>query len=449
VDPRTPVDAALAPGAVRHRPCGYPARAWWRDQLVAESSRAVRVEEPGREPLLCFPLADVALDRFVADERPIACPLKGAARRWRVAHPDDGAAPTTGPAPTDSWMPAPSGADDGADALWAFPHPPPELAWLADLATFDHDTIRVEVVDAVAGDDPLDVTVKRFPTWGDAAQLVAVLDVVPAAPLRYVSVAHDDGRRPVVEGSQMLGQAIVAAMRHAPGRRVVSAHAVFVRVADARLPLELRLHEVTGGRTFTTVAVDVTQRDRTVATATVLLDVTAPDVVRHHAPAPDVVGPYASAPHDMGVTGRDLRVVDGAYTSDPDAPVGPPVLDAWVRFRSVPDDPALHAGLLAQFTGHLSIGAALRPHAGVGEHQAHRTLSTAVNAIALSVHADVRTDRWLLYHHESTYAGDGMTHSACRVHTEGGALVASFSVDAMVRGFAGGGPAGRDERSAM
>ena len=42
----------------------------------------------------------------------------------------------------------------------------------------------------------------------------------------------------------------------------------------------------------------------------------------------------------MGVTGRDLRVVDGAYTADPDAPVGPPELDAWVRFRDVPDDPA-------------------------------------------------------------------------------------------------------------
>ena len=36
------------------------------------------------------------------------------------------------------------------------------------------------------------------------------------------------------------------------------------------------------------------------------------------------------------------------------------MLDAWVRFRDVPDDPPIHAGLLAQFTGHMPIAAALR-----------------------------------------------------------------------------------------
>jgi acyl-CoA thioesterase len=150
----------------------------------------------------------------------------------------------------------------------------------------------------------------------------------------------------------------------------------------------------------------------------------------------------------MGVTGRDLRIVDDAYTGDPDAPVGPPVLDAWVRFREVPDDPAIHAGLLAQFTGHLSIAAALRPHAGIGQDQAHRTLSTAINAISLSIHRDVRADRWMRYHHHSTVAGDGMTHAECRVHDESGSVLASFTVDAMVRAFADPtSPA--DDRSAM
>jgi acyl-CoA thioesterase len=119
-----------------------------------------------------------------------------------------------------------------------------------------------------------------------------------------------------------------------------------------------------------------------------------------------------------------------------------------VRFRDVPDDPALHAALLAQFTGHLSIAAGLRPHEGIGQHQAHRTLSTAINAIALSLHAVVRADRWMLYRHRSTFAGDGMTHAECRVHDEDGALLASFSVDAMVRRFARGGPAA-DDRTAL
>jgi acyl-CoA thioesterase len=138
----------------------------------------------------------------------------------------------------------------------------------------------------------------------------------------------------------------------------------------------------------------------------------------------------------MGVTGRDLRVVGDAYTGDPDATVGPPELSAWVRFRQVPDDGAIHAGLLAQFTGHMPIAAALRPHAGIGQDQAHRTLSTAISAISLALHAEVRADRWMLYHHRSTFAGDGMTHAECRVYDEDGGLLASFAVEAMVRNFA-------------
>ena len=126
---------------------------------------------------------------------------------------------------------------------------------------------------------------------------------------------------------------------------------------------------------------------------------------------------------------------EGAYRDDPEAPVGPPVIDAWVRFREVPEDPSLHAGLLAQFTGHMSIAAAMRPHQGVGQHEAHRTISTAINAISLSFHADVHADQWMLYHHVSTFAGDGMTRSECHVHDEEGRLLASFSVDAMVRAF--------------
>lgn len=251
----------------------------------------------------------------------------------------------------------------------------------------------------------------------------------------------------------MLAQAIVvaarhAAVRHAPGRRVVSGHMVFVRPADAAQPLRFELDELSSGRTFTALGIDVTQEGRRRASGTFLLDTTAPDVVRHAATAPDGPGPVGSEPLDMGMSGRDVRVGGGAYTNDPAAPPGPPVIDAWVRYHGVPDDQAVHAALLAHFTGHMSIAAALRPHAGVGQEDAHRTLSTAVNAIAISVHAPVHADGWMLYHHRSTFAGDGMTHSDCRVHDESGALLASFSVDAMVRRMERD-PARVDYRSTM
>ena len=123
------------------------------------------------------------------------------------------------------------------------------------------------------------------------------------------------------------------------------------------------------------------------AAGTVLLDTPRPTPSATPPPRRTSPAPTTARRSTWRSPGRDLRIVDGAYTGDPDAPVGPPTLDAWVRFRQVPDDPYLHAGLLAQFTGHLPIAAALRPHAGVGQDQAHRTLSTAINAIAISFHA--------------------------------------------------------------
>jgi acyl-CoA thioesterase len=357
------------------RSCPFEARAFVDDQLVAASTDAVIIETPGASPLLCFPASSVR------------------------------------------------GAPDGA-LLRAAP---------AGYRAFDPSQARVSVK-LVDGE-----TLKRFPTWGDAADLIKLLDVQPSGDRSYVSVTHRspfDSHRGVVEGSQMLGQAIVAATRHAPGRRVVSATMMFLRAAATAEPLQLQLDELSGGRNFSTLAPHVRQKGKLCASGIMLLDAMAPDVIRHAVAAPDTTDPARSVPYDMAVTGRDVRFVDAAYTGDPEAPVGPPVIDAWVKFRDLPDDPAIHAALLAQFTGHASIASALRPHAGVGQRQAHRTLSTAINAIHIAFHAAVRADRWMLYRHHSTFAGDGMTHSECRVHDEQGALLASFSVDAMVRRFA-------------
>ena len=282
--------------------------------------------------------------------------------------------------------------------------------------------------------------------------LVDVMDVRPTddGNRTFVTVARSDERRPVVEGSQMLGQAIVAAGRYAAGRRVVSASMIFLRAADARQPLRLELEELSSGRTFSGLAVQVFDRAATSAPPAPCCSTCPPTTSSGTLPTlRTCAGPYESEPYDMGVTGRDIRVVDGTYTNDPDAPAGRPTVDAWVRFRHLPDDQPLHAGLLAQFTGHMSIAAALRPHEGVSQDQAHFTLSMAINSISLSLHAPVKADDWLLYHHHSTFAGAGTTHAENRVYDLDGALVASFAVDAMVRPLPAGrqGPDGRPHRA--
>jgi acyl-CoA thioesterase len=278
--------------------------------------------------------------------------------------------------------------------------------------------------------------------------LVGQMDVTPDADGAYNGLIKFDEARPVVEGSQLLGQAITAAMRRTDNRRVVSAHMAFTRVVNAAAPYPITLREISNGRTMSAYEAEVTQNGKVGAIGTLLLDVTAPDFLRHGPDAPKVGSPADASELDFGVAGREVRVVDAAYTNDSAAPIGPPVIDAWVRLDGVPDDPAIHAGLLAQFTGHMSIAAAMRPHAGIGQDQAHRTISTGVNAIHLSLHATPRVDEWLLYHQHATFAGDGMTHSDCQVFTETGALVASFSVESMVRAFADPAKAA-DSRTAM
>jgi acyl-CoA thioesterase len=402
-------------------PYRYAVRANWGDHVVASSANCLCLERPGEPPVLYFPVDDIDMSAF---------------RLAGVSGDDDGT--------VELWL------REGTvnPALTVLTKPPADLKMALDHGTFDTEHVLVEVIDRTPDTDDRDISYKRFPIWGDASHLIDMLDLRQEKELSFISVAHTDGRRPVVEASQMLGQAIVAAMRHSPGRRVVSASMVFLGVADAGKPMTFTLDVLSAGRTFDGLAVAVLQSGRCCGAGTILMGTVSPDVVTHAVTPPKVAGPYESVPFDMGVTGRDLRVVDAAYTSDPDAPVGPPVIDAWVRFREVPDDPAFHAGLLAQFAGHMPIAAALRPHEGIGQSQAHRTLSMGINSISLALHHEIRADEWMLYHHHSTSATGGMTHAECRVHAEDGRLLASFTVDGMVRPFADSRQS-RDERTAL
>src|SRR4051812_38068943 len=98
--------------------------------------------------------------------------------------------------------------------------------------------------------------------WGDAADLIDIMRVTSVGDGHYTGRGHADTARPVVEGSQMLGQAIIAAGHEVPDRRVVSAHMVFLRAADARRPLDFEVDTITGGRTFTALGVRVMQDDK-------------------------------------------------------------------------------------------------------------------------------------------------------------------------------------------
>ena len=128
----------------------------------------------------------------------------------------------------------------------------------------------------------------------------------------------------------------------------------------------------------------------------------------------------------------EVRVVGGVDVGDPDA-VGPAELDVWSRFAGAPDDATTDQALVAFATDGFLIGTAMRPHAGVGQAQAHVTISTGVISHTLTFHEPCAASEWLLLSHRSPYAGRGRSYGRADVFRADGQLVASFVQDGMIR----------------
>jgi acyl-CoA thioesterase II len=239
-------------------------------------------------------------------------------------------------------------------------------------------------------------------------------------------------QRQVVEGTQVLAQAIVAVAKRFPEKSVRSVSAVFARaVMVGAGPVELELDVVSEGRSTATAIVAAKQNGKRCITATILADVPTPDVIRHHLPRPEVAGPD-QANVAMPMTGRQVRLVDVVDVNSPDE-VGPPELYAWLHYDPVPERDDLAKALIAYFTGHLGISTTMRAHEGIGTAQSHVTVSTAPMTVSVSFHEPFSWDGWLLYTHESTQVGAGMSYVRGTVHTESGELIASFTQDALIR----------------
>jgi acyl-CoA thioesterase-2 len=262
------------------------------------------------------------------------------------------------------------------------------------------------------------------------AAVLAALDLEATAPNHYRG-QHAEMGHGVVFGGQLLGQALVAAAAGHDGKLPKTIHTVFARAASPEAPVEISVEPVQAGRAFASSTVTISQGERVCTKSVVLLTADEPDFISHADPAPDL-----SSPADVDADGSwQVRVEGGVDISDP-AAVGPPELDVWTRFDGAPADPLLDQALLAFATDGFLIGTAMRPHPGVGQAQAHKTLSTGVITHTLTFHEPVAAGDWLLLRHRSPYAGRGRTYGRADVFSRAGALVASFVQDAMVRPMA-------------
>ncbi len=278
------------------------------------------------------------------------------------------------------------------------------------------------------------MTTESEQTHWSVAGLLELFDVQADGPDRFTAetgIAGADERQ-VVEGTQVLAQVIVAVAKRFPDKSVRSAHAVFSRAVMVGPPVEFDIDVVHEGRSTATAVVFVKQNDRRCITVTALADVPSDDVIRHHLPRPEVAAPADANVSPMPMAGRELRLVDVVDVNSPDE-VGPPELYAWLHYDPIPTRDDLAKALIAYFTGHLGISTTMRAHEGIGTSQSHLTVSTAPLTIMVSFHEPVSWSGWLLYTHESTQVGAGMSYVRGAVHTEEGELLASFAQEALIR----------------
>jgi acyl-CoA thioesterase-2 len=266
--------------------------------------------------------------------------------------------------------------------------------------------------------------------------LLQALSLEPAGADRYraTNLRSDHG---VVFGGQLLAQSVMAGLADQDGKTVKTIHTVFARGASPEAPLDIAVERMHSGRSVASSTVTISQGDRLCTRSLVLLSAAEDDVIRH-ADRPSLP---SSPEEDAGEIRRagdwELCVVGGVDLNDPEQ-VGPPELDVWVRFVGAPDDDAIDQSLVSYSTDGFLIGTAMRPHAGVGQAQAHRTLSTGVLSHTMTFHEPCPASQWHLLSHWSPYAGHGRSYGRGDIFRTDGQLAASFVQDAMIRARSGG-----------
>jgi acyl-CoA thioesterase len=255
---------------------------------------------------------------------------------------------------------------------------------------------------------------------------------------------HDGERRNVVFGGQILAQMIVAAhldrnVGRTDDKEVKSIHAIFARAGDYTQPIDYDVDLMHDGRTMGSDTVTFAQNGKVMSRAMILWSRDEPDLIRHTA---HVEMPSVAEPDDPGnradgrvFPGAEGRIVDGINTWSDDEPLRPPVQNVWTRYPKTYSMP-INQAILSWATDGYLIGTAMLPHEGHNEGHAHKTISTGVVSHTLNFHDRFRADEWMLMANESIWAGRGRTHGRCNIWTQDGRLVATYTQDNLVRGWA-------------
>jgi acyl-CoA thioesterase-2 len=245
-----------------------------------------------------------------------------------------------------------------------------------------------------------------------------------------------------VYGGQVLAQSLRAAQLTVEDDRPVhSLHGYFLRAGNSSEPITFAVERLRDGRSFSARRTHALQFGRPILSMIVSFQEPA-DGVDHAEPMPDVPGPEtlpSVAERFAGTNGGsywvrqrpiDLRHVEEPLYVDP-AKERSTRQSLWMKaVGRLPDDPALHAAVLAYASDYSLLEPILRAH-----DLAFITPGLKMASLdhAMWWHRPVRADEWLLYTQHSPSAQGARGLGLGRIYAADGTLACSVAQEGMVR----------------
>ena len=287
------------------------------------------------------------------------------------------------------------------------------------------------------------------------AALDGLLDLLDLEPIEVNTFRgrSPDEKRQRVFGGQVAGQALIAAGRTVdPDRLVHSLHAYFLRPGDPNIPILYEVDRIRDGRSFTTRRVVAIQHGRAIFHLSASFQV-AEDGLDHWAPMPAV--PSAESLPDfktrmepfkdqMGDWYHRPRPIDTRYVSEPwrsdTANERDPSQQVWMRADGqLPDDPLLHACVVAYASDMTLLDSTLMPHRHeLPQGDPFGPIMMASLDHAMWFHRPFRADAWLLYDQESPSASGARGLARGGIYRDDGVLAVSVVQEGLIRVIRGG-----------
>lgn len=277
-------------------------------------------------------------------------------------------------------------------------------------------------------------------------QLLQILD------LETLEVDLFRGRSPQagwqrVFGGQVIAQALVAATRTvAADRPVHSLHGYFMRPGDPTVPIVYEVDRIRDGGSFTTRRVRGIQHGKAIFSMEASFHLVE-DGLSHRMEMPATTQPD-QLPGEADLKAKflekappnvrhywererpiEMRPVDFAHYLSRDRLE--PRQQVWVRATAaLPDDPALHAAVLAYASDFTLLDTALFAH---GRSVFDKDLQLASLDHAMWFHSPFRVDEWLLYAQDSPFTGGARGFCRGSIFTTDGRLVVSTAQEGLIR----------------